>query len=171
MTNTPRFETSPAVGPAGQNRSAVARRVAGGLSRVGLMEEGELSRAESPGRSGLQDAEPPEEIWPFVAGRRLIFLLDASSGIERRILRRWIETNRPESISPGSCELIDIPPSRRQRRAQKLDPRLQACLAIGGDPLLAPFRGAWLPAGTHRGREARFRDLLTPRGPRAPGRL
>ena len=35
------------------------------------MEEGELSRVESPGRSGLRDAEPPEETWPFVAGRRL----------------------------------------------------------------------------------------------------
>jgi glycerol-3-phosphate O-acyltransferase len=135
------------------------------------MEEGELSRVESPGRAGLQDAEPPEETWPFVAGRRLIFLLDASSGIERRILRRWIETNRPESISPGSCELIDIPPSRRQRRAQTLDPRLEACLAVGGDPLLAPLRVAWLPAETDGVREARFRDLLTLGDPRDPGRL
>jgi glycerol-3-phosphate O-acyltransferase len=134
------------------------------------MQEGNLRGVEAPPAAPIPAPAPSREPWPFLPGRRLLFLLDASSAIERRILERWIETNRPEGISPASCEVIHIPPSRR-RRANRLDPRLEGCLAVGGDPLLAPLRVAWLPPVTGGIREARFRDLLTLGDPRDPGAL
>src|SRR5262249_22626943 len=113
---------------------------------------------------------PAAQPWPFVPGKRLVFLLDASSTIEQGILERWIESHRPEGISPTSCEAIGIPASRR-RRARKLDPRLEARLAVGGDRCWAPRRVAWLPPEKHGVREVRFSDLLTLGDPRDPGVL
>src|SRR6185503_17773144 len=51
------------------------------------------------------------------------------------------------------------------------DPRLEATLAVGDDPLLAPLRVAWLPAARDGARPARLAKLLTLGDPRDPGRL
>jgi glycerol-3-phosphate O-acyltransferase len=111
------------------------------------------------------------EAWPFVAGKRLVFLLDASSSIERQILERWIEANRPEGIAPERCDKISIPASRRPSRNAHVAPRLEAWLADGDDPLLAPLRVAWSPPEKDGTREVRFTDLLTLGDPRDPGWL
>ena len=135
------------------------------------MQTGGLHGLESPRSEAPAAPAPAEQAWPFVPGRRLVFLLDASSAIERRILERWIESHRPEGLSPASCERIGIPPSRRRRRAGKLDPQLEASLAVGDDPILAPLRVAWLPPEKDGVREVRFSDLLTVGDPRDPGVL
>ncbi len=118
-----------------------------------------------------QRAATEEAVWPFVAGRRTVFLLDASSSLERQLLDEWIEKNRPEGINPSVCETIPIPPSRRHRRVKRLDPRLEASLATGDDPILAPLRVAWSPEGKDGKQAVRLRDLLTLGDPRDPNRL
>jgi glycerol-3-phosphate O-acyltransferase len=107
--------------------------------------------------------------WPAVNGNRVVFLLDAASGFERRLLEDWIARARPAHVPPAEVEAIPIPPSRRGRR--RLDPRLEARLATGDDPVLAPVRVSWHPGDVDGKREARLSDLLTLGDPRDPGRL
>jgi glycerol-3-phosphate O-acyltransferase len=105
---------------------------------------------------------------PTPAAGRVVFLIDASSALERRLLRRWIDEQA--SSRDTACESIPIPPSRRRRRPA-IDPRLEARLATGDDPLLTPIRVAWLPAQRDGVRAVRFSDLLTLGDPRDPGPL
>jgi len=110
-----------------------------------------------------------EPRWP-ATGRRVVFLVDASSRLERRLLEGWIARARPEGVTPAGYDVLAIPASRR-RRAGAVDPRLEATLAMGDDPLLAPLRAAWLPAERNGVRAARLSALLTLGDPRDPGRL
>ncbi len=113
--------------------------------------------------------------WPF--GRdpgRIVFLLDASSPLEERILRAWIASARPAEVAPESVAAVRIPGSRRPGTSAKASSpgALDAFLAGGGDPLLAPLRVAWLAPEDEGRREASFRDLLLGLGdPRDPGAL
>src|SRR5579862_2362682 len=91
--------------------------------------------------------------WPAADGRRVVFLLDACSRLEERLLREWIATHRPAGAEGTTA--VRIPPSRRGRR-RALDPRLDAALATEDDPLLAPLRVAWFPEGSNGGRAARL---------------
>ena len=115
---------------------------------------------------------PPEDTppWPPADGRRVVFLLDASSRLERRLLEQWIERTRPGGMTAAAYDIVSIPASRR-RRAGRIDPRLEATLATGDDPVLAPLRVAWLPAKGDRRREPRLATLLVRGDPRDPGRL
>ncbi len=117
-------------------------------------------------------AMPPAEeaAWPAANGSRVVFLIDAASGFERRLLEDWINRAKPAHISPAEVETIRIPPSRRGRRG-RLDPRLEARLATGDDSLLAPVRVSWHPGYVNGKREARLSDLVTLGDPRDPGRL
>jgi glycerol-3-phosphate O-acyltransferase len=110
-----------------------------------------------------------EPSWPGSAEHRVVFLLDAASKLERRLLGDWIARNRP-SGNGATFEAVAIPPSRRRRRG-RLDPRLEASLATGDDPLMAPLRVAWLPEQRDGVRAARIGDLLTIGDPRDPSRL
>ncbi len=113
--------------------------------------------------------EPP---WPQIDGRRVLFLVDASSPLERRLLEGWIRRNRPESVSDADIDCAPLPPSRRRRRRAKIDRRLAAALAAGADPLLAPLRIAWLaPKRDDGSRSVRLIDVLLGGDPRDPGRL
>ncbi len=111
-----------------------------------------------------------EPDWPALEGKRPVFLLDASSGLEARILGAWIDRSRPEDLEPGGPESIRIPASRRRRGRVGLE-ALDACLATGEDVLLAPVRIAWLPKKRGDKRAARLSDLLRFGDPRDPGRL
>ena len=110
-----------------------------------------------------------EPEWPPEADeRRVIFLLDVSSRLERRLLESWIARHRPPA--PAAVDVVAIPPSRRRRRGP-VDPALDAHLAAGDDPLLAPLRVAWLPEKRDGVHAARLADLLTLGDPRDPGAL
>jgi len=106
--------------------------------------------------------------WPAAGGRPVVFLVDAASPLEQRVIHDWIARHRPEA--DGACEEIPIPPTRGRRNGQ-LDPHLEARLAAGDDPLLAPVRVAWQPAQRDGVRDVRLSDLLTFGDPRDPGRL
>jgi glycerol-3-phosphate O-acyltransferase len=99
-----------------------------------------------------------------------VILLDATSPLEDRVLREWIQRHCPGDTA--GVEIIPIPPSRGSgRRRAQLDARLEATLATDDDPLLAPLRIAWQPAQRGGGRAVGLRDLLTFGDPRDPGRL
>jgi len=114
-------------------------------------------------------SQPNEPTWPDAKGRQVVFLIDASSPLEARMLREWIARRRPATVSEQDVETIPVPPSRARRR--RLDPRLEARLATDDDPLLVPLRVAWQPKQRGGVRRVRLRDLLTFGDPRDPGRL
>ncbi len=118
-----------------------------------------------------QGSAHDEPDWPAADGRRIVFLIDAATELERRLLNEWITRHQPADCPPTAIEAIPIPPSRRPRRRARLDPRLEACVATGDDALLAPLRVAWQPAQKDGVRTARLSDLLTFGDPRDPGRL
>jgi glycerol-3-phosphate O-acyltransferase len=118
----------------------------------------------APGHDRLEG----DPLWPDADRRRIVFLTDAASPLEARLLADWIARRRPDHVAPGGWETIPIPPSRRGRR--RLDPRLEARLAVGDDPVLAPLRVAWDPPNVDGAREVRLSDLWTFGDPRDPGR-
>ncbi|MCP4035459.1 MAG: glycerol-3-phosphate 1-O-acyltransferase [bacterium] len=111
-------------------------------------------------------AEPQ---WPSHDGRAVVFLLDAASSLEERILRDWIERKRPEGVAPADVEAIRIP-SSRVTRVNRMGP-LEPALATSDDPLLAPLRVLWLPKKRKGRRVASLRDVLNFGDPRDPGTL
>ena len=116
------------------------------------------------------DAHPtPEPGWPAAGTRRVLFLLDAASGLEERILRDWIERQRPDSTGASDTQAVRIPSSRRRRG--RMPTELEPALATADDPLLAPLRVVWLAPERDGRREARLSDLLRFGDPRDPGRL
>jgi len=121
--------------------------------------------APATGLKGPLRNEPP---WPGVAGRRTLLLADASSPLERRILRAWIDRNRPEGDRDGG--LVEIPPTRRPRRRVSLE-ALEAELDASDDPLLAPLRVAWLPRKRDGVRQVQLSDIPRFGDPRDPGRM
>ncbi|HME72242.1 MAG TPA: glycerol-3-phosphate 1-O-acyltransferase [Myxococcota bacterium] len=121
--------------------------------------------------SAMSSERADEPAWPEAGGRRVVFLLDASSTLERHLLNSWLRRKRPSTASAGDYDVIYLPPSRRRRRRQDLDPRLQSELAASDDPLLAPLRVAWLPALREGVRAVQLSDLLTFGDPRDPGSL
>src|SRR5206468_542233 len=68
---------------------------------------------ESAPVAGLPSPSPPLEDavrWPPADGRRVVFLLDASSGLERRFLEQWIVRARPSGVTPAGYDVVAIPP-------------------------------------------------------------
>jgi glycerol-3-phosphate O-acyltransferase len=103
--------------------------------------------------------------WPEAADRPILFLLDASSGLERRLLLAWIADNAP----PGAeYRVVEMPPSRRRRLGrQHVAVAVRHALEGTADPLLAPLRVVW----TGRSRNPTLANLLTFGDPRDPNRL
>jgi len=120
--------------------------------------------------SAIQTARVDEPCWPTVDAGQILFLLDAASSLEERVLRAWVERNRPEAVDPGDVEIFRIPSSRRRRR-QELDPKLEAALAAGENPILAPLRVVWLAEERQGRRSARLSDVLKLGDPRDPDPL
>jgi glycerol-3-phosphate O-acyltransferase len=109
-----------------------------------------------------------EPAFPEAGGRRVIFLLDAASRVEERLLTGWIARHAPAG---AAVEALRIPSSRRRPRSARIDPRLEPALAAGDDPLFAPLRVVWRPRARGGRHEARLADLLRLGDPRDPGRL
>ena len=107
--------------------------------------------------------------WPGIApDQRVVFLTDAASRVERRLIERWLEANRPPEHSSELVELISIPPSRRRRTPRDPDPQLDEALSAPGDPLMAPLRVIWRAPLRDGKRSVSFLGLLTAGDPRDP---
>jgi glycerol-3-phosphate O-acyltransferase len=116
-----------------------------------------------------------EPDWPAPDRRtskagRAVFLLDAASSLEMRLLEGWIARRRPDATPPGEIETIPILATRRRRRQPSLA-RLDAELASGSDPLFVPLRVVWLPKKRDGKRIVRLSDVLSFGDPRDPDRL
>jgi glycerol-3-phosphate O-acyltransferase len=119
--------------------------------------------------SAIHTPRIDEPCWPTLSGERILFLLDAASALEERLLRAWIERSMPEGADRTGVEVFRIPPSRRRRRRRrKPDPKLEAALAAGENPILAPLRVVWLAEERQGRRSARLSDLLKLGDPRDP---
>ncbi|MEZ4333217.1 MAG: glycerol-3-phosphate 1-O-acyltransferase [Myxococcota bacterium] len=119
-----------------------------------------------------------EADWPAPAkGQRIVFLVEAASRIERRLVEDWIERQRPATTGPDDYELVGIPCPRRRpgllpgRARRPPDPALEAALATPGDPLMAPLRVVWLAPLRGDSRETGFLELLLTGDPRDPSWL
>ncbi len=108
-----------------------------------------------------------EPEWPESNGRRVVFLLDASSAAERRIAEGWIVRHCPDG---AAYELVAVYPTRR-RAARVSLAALEECLASRGDVLLAPLRVVWLPRKRDGVRAVRLSDIVRFGDPRDPGSL
>jgi glycerol-3-phosphate O-acyltransferase len=114
--------------------------------------------------------------WPDVqTDHRIIFLVDAASRVEQKLIARWIACHRPDAETHGggnphpTFEVIRIPSSRRRRRRAKLDPRIATALASTADPLMAPLRVIWrAPVRNNGERTVSLLSLLTVGDPRDP---
>jgi glycerol-3-phosphate O-acyltransferase len=118
-------------------------------------------------RTAAPNSEPPGLSWPVPIGGRVLFLLDAASRLEERILHEWIDRERPDRHDRAAVETIVLPSSRRPRRS-KLGP-LEAALAVEEEALLVPLRVAWLPPVRDGGRAVRLWHALLLGDPRDPG--
>ncbi len=85
--------------------------------------------------------------WPHVtADQRIVFLVEAASRLEAKLVERWIEEARPTGGSADRTEIIRLPSPRRRprrRRGTEAPSPLEAALAVGDDPLMAPLRVVW----------------------------
>jgi len=126
-----------------------------------------------PIRKPVHVETPWDERWNTFEGDRIVFLLDAASNLEKRLLCRWIERASRTRPTPDRiiCETIRIPSSRRPRRRDKTPSSLEARIQRKDDPLFAPLRVAWLPKERAGIRTARLTDLLLFGDPRDPGPL
>ena len=98
---------------------------------------------------------------------RVVYLLQASSGVERRLLRHWIQRSHPASSGPP--EIVELGGGDSTKAAQ-------AALApivgeIGDHVLLQPMSVAWTPRLRGERRDAKLRDVLLEGDPRRPRRF
>jgi glycerol-3-phosphate O-acyltransferase len=106
--------------------------------------------------------------WPSADGRAIVFLVDASSSLERRLVGRWIDEHRP---ADADYSVVAVPPSRRRRLTRGVGAALRDSLTGSGDPLLVPLRVVWLGPRRSGRRIPRLLDLVALGDPRDPNRL
>ncbi|MGI9666052.1 MAG: 1-acyl-sn-glycerol-3-phosphate acyltransferase [Acidimicrobiia bacterium] len=117
----------------------------------------------------MTSAEPtgrqPAPSWPTDSGP-YVLLVDASSGIEAKIIADWCEEATAGVTDPVS--VFRLPPSRRKRPFASVDPAIDERLSQSDDPLVVPVRIVWL-AREHEGtRKVTLRDALRFGDPRDP---
>ncbi len=105
---------------------------------------------------------PLEPAWPGIADRPTVILTDASSKLEEALIHSWAARNG------RNYETIHLPPSRRSRAGIRPDPRLEARLGRGDDPLVVPARVVWRAEDRDGTRSVRIWDLLRFGDPRDP---
>jgi len=104
--------------------------------------------------------------WPVTDAESVVLLVDTSSRFEFDLVLKWAEANHR-----GPYEIIKLPPSRRRPRYARLDPRLEARLSRGDDPLLMPIRVVWWPELREGSRTVQWIDVLKFGDPRDPDPL
>ncbi|MGH3650158.1 MAG: 1-acyl-sn-glycerol-3-phosphate acyltransferase, partial [Acidimicrobiia bacterium] len=112
-----------------------------------------MSRAPSPDLALLEGPE----------GSRVVYLLDAATEYEAKMLRRWLGRHLDEP------ETLRIRSSRRRRGRWSDD--LSAALDGDESTFLVPVRVLWMAPGNDDRRSVGWSDLFKPGDPRDPRRL
>jgi glycerol-3-phosphate O-acyltransferase len=92
--------------------------------------------------------------WPDVDNPAITFLLDVRDDFEAKLLRDWVEAQRPESATPH-YRFIRLPKGRAGNLLGELK-------AQGKDVWVQPLRVAWLPSARRTGRFS-FQDIFAGR--------
>jgi glycerol-3-phosphate O-acyltransferase len=108
-----------------------------------------------------------EPSWPD-GHEAILFLLEISGPLEEKLLEGWIARKRRGNDDGASVHRAHLPQTRRRRRRRRADPRLEAFLSGGDDPLVVPLRVIWLPRSRDGKRVVGWRDLLEFGDPRDP---
>ncbi|MET0728225.1 MAG: glycerol-3-phosphate 1-O-acyltransferase [Acidimicrobiales bacterium] len=108
--------------------------------------------------------------WPAAPGDPVVVLVDATTAVEREVLDAWVRDQRKTQATSQDVDTIELPdPDSFDDATALLD--LEARLATGDDPWLAPLRVVWLPVEHDGERTVRLRDVVlsldNPRHPRA----
>ncbi|HEX2152999.1 MAG TPA: 1-acyl-sn-glycerol-3-phosphate acyltransferase, partial [Acidimicrobiia bacterium] len=106
--------------------------------------------------------EPPCPEVP--AGHRPVFLLDAATGLEDRLLRAWL------GRCPGMSDarVFNLAPSRIRRRSRRTDLALGEALSADGANWLVPLRVVWMPSERFGRRTVSWIDVIKLGDPRDP---
>lgn len=106
----------------------------------------------------------PAGPWPDSAGGHILFLLDASNPVERRLLENWLGQTSKGSEAHTLADLPNKDPDDAKTKA------LSDCLGRHETAMVTPLRVVWLPPGKSDHRSPRVRDLVFG-DLRRPGRL
>lgn len=115
-----------------------------------------------------ESTECAEVRWPDAQGRPIVFLLDAASSLEERILRDWIERNCPEGVPIRDVRIVAVASTRRPWR-NRSSKELEPILSTPDDPLLAPLRLLWMPRPRDQERPPSAMDVFRLGDARDPG--
>ncbi len=108
--------------------------------------------------------------WPAVETDKLVFLLDHATPLERQILERWVNTNKPEDAQlDAAFTLISLGYHSDAAKATGLASLRGLLQDAPANTYFVPLRVLWLPKAEAQG-ELRLRDILTG-DPRSPGVL
>ncbi len=116
-------------------------------------------------RTTLPEFDPP---WPAGSGPYVV-LIDASSQLEGELIHSWLA--RATADIPDPIDVFKLPPSRRRRPFDSVDPRIDERLLEHDDPLLVPVRVAWLAEKRDGVRRVRARDIVRIGDPRDPNTI
>lgn len=95
---------------------------------------------------------------------RPVFLLDAATGLEDRLLRSWISRTCPD-MAPL---ILNIASSRIRRRSRRTQPEVAGLVSERGPDWLVPLRVAWMPTKRNGRRSVSWWDVLKLGDPRDP---
>ena len=110
-----------------------------------------------------------EAQWPKAGTRPILFVVDAGTAVERRLLDDWIERRRPAG---ASFQVADLPTiGRRRLRRAEGELALRAAIKDAGDALVVPIRVVWFGPGGPKRRTPRLLDLIALGDAREPNRL
>jgi glycerol-3-phosphate O-acyltransferase len=109
--------------------------------------------------------------WQRLDGHRLVFLLDHSTRLERRLLEAWLHDTRADGRPAGEpdAEVVSLRDRRARFRPAAMN-RIGELCAASPTPYFVPLRVLWIPSKGDRSARAHLAAFVAG-DPRAPGSL
>ena len=105
----------------------------------------ERTEAEANGSPNNNENSGNSSPWPAIEDAAVVFLLDARDDFEARLLRNWVETQKPESGTRAKHWFVGLSNGRA-------DDLMAALPEQGNAVWMQPLRIAWLPTPAAAGR-------------------